>query len=49
MEKKQEPKKGGRPVGYSSKPQITIEVKGEQVVITIPKKDLTKKLLAEFL
>lgn len=52
METKQKPetkKPVGRQTGFKPKPHLKIEVQGDNVVITIPKKDLTKKLLAEFI
>ena len=49
MEAKTTKKPTGRPTGFKPKPQLKIEVLGDSVVITIPKKDLTKKLLAEFM
>lgn len=49
MEAKKPAKTTGRPVGFKPRPQMKIEVKGDEVVITIPKKDLTKKLLAELI
>lgn len=52
MEKKEETKKAaGRPAGFSpvKKPEVKIEVQGEYIVLHIPKKDLSRKLLQEFL
>jgi hypothetical protein len=52
-EVKPEPKKGGRPKGFSPAKaeakgiQVTIE--GEYVVLKIPKKDLSRKLLADLI
>lgn len=47
-ELKNEKKPIGRPK-LESKPQLDIKVDGEYVVIRIPRKDLTKKLLAELI
>lgn len=52
MEKKSSPevKKMGRPpVGDSPKKSIEVTVEGDFVVIKVPRKDLTKKLLAELI
>ncbi len=58
-EVKVEKKKGGRPVGYSPKQEtpgqpkqtggIELLLEGEYVTLRIPKKHLTRKLLAELL
>lgn len=44
---KPEPKKAGRPP--APKAGIELKVEGEFVVIRIPKKDVSRKLLAEFI
>jgi hypothetical protein len=47
-----EKKKGGRPMGYSPKTEtkgMKISVEGDEVVIRIPKKDLSRKLLADLI
>jgi hypothetical protein len=50
-EKPTAPKKG-RPAGYSPKAaqgSITVTIEGDEVVIRIPKKDLSRKLLADLI
>jgi hypothetical protein len=46
-------KKGGRPLGYSptktSKPEVSLSIEGEYVIIKLPKKDLSRKLLADLI
>lgn len=46
------PKKG-RPAGYSlvkaKQPDISISIEGDEVVIRVPKKDLSRKLLADLI
>jgi hypothetical protein len=46
-------KKGGRPVGYSPKAEpkagISVTVEGDEVIIRIPKKELSRKLLADLI
>ena len=47
--------KGGRPKGFSplsqpkAKPSIELTIEGDFVVIKLPKKDLSRKLLAELI
>jgi hypothetical protein len=44
--------KGGRPLGFSPKAKansIRIEIQGDEVVIRLPKKDLSRKLLADLI
>lgn len=45
--------KGGRPKGYSptksSKPEVSLTVEGDYVIIKFPKKDLSRKLLADLI
>ena len=51
MEKKTEkptPKKMGRPIAAEKK-SIEVSIEGDYVTIKIPRKDLTKKLLAELI
>ncbi|HEY9664456.1 MAG TPA: hypothetical protein V6C65_38920 [Allocoleopsis sp.] len=51
-EVKPEPKKGGRPKGFSPKTEakgIQVIIEGEYVVLKIPKKDLSRKLLADLI
>lgn len=50
----QEKKKSGRPIGYSpakTSPKIgmTATIEGDEVVIRLPKKDLSRKRLAEII
>jgi hypothetical protein len=47
-----EKKKGGRPKGFSPKTEakgIQVTIEGEYVVLKIPKKDLSRKLLADLI
>ncbi|HEY9661975.1 MAG TPA: hypothetical protein V6C65_26260 [Allocoleopsis sp.] len=51
-EVKPEPKKGGRPKGFSPKQEtkgMRVSIEGDEVVIRIPKKDLSRKLLADLI
>lgn len=52
MEKKSttEPKKMGRPpASEATKKSMEVTIEGDYVVIKVPRKDLTKKLLAELI
>lgn len=40
--------KAGRPP-QTAKPEVTVEIDGDYVVIRLPKKDLSRKLLAELI
>lgn len=45
-------KKGGRPVGYSPKPEakgVTVSDDGEYITVRIPKKQLGKLILKDLL